>query len=106
MTTHRYGERLTTENTVELSAKVGTRASRRIYVHEDDMPLSEGDHFRYLNGFRTQEPTEHGFWPELGIVKEIRDRLGVDFYLVSRDGRISEVEAVTIPEDPLEQNSE
>lgn len=101
-----FGERLTTKNTVELSAKVGTRASRTIYVHEDDMPLSEGDHFRYLNGFKTQEPTPYGFWPELGIVKDIRDRLGVDFYIVSRDGRPSEVDAITIPENQSEQDNE
>jgi hypothetical protein len=99
MTGPYYSERLTTDNTVEVSAKVGTRASRRIWIHEDDYPIEEGDHFRYLNGFRTQEPTDHGFRPEYGKVKEIRDSAGVEFYLISRNGRPQDVEALSIEQE-------
>ena len=93
--TDAYGsERLDTDNTTEVAAKVGTRASRRIYVHDDDLPLSKGDHFRYLNGFRTQEPTDHGFMPEYGKIREIRDDGIQKFYMIDRCGSGSEVPAL------------
>lgn len=90
-------ERLTIDNTKSVSAKVGTRASRQIYVHNNDLPLSEGDHFRYLGGFSTQKPTDHGFYPEYGLVKEIRDAGVSKIYFVNRDGSASEIEDLNPP---------
>lgn len=91
-----FSERLTTENTVEVHAKVGTRASRIIYVHTEDLPLEKGKHIRYLNGFHTQEPTEHGFYPEYGVIDDVRSIQGKEFYLVSLDGSPRKVEALDI----------
>ena len=91
-------ERLTTGNTVEVTGKVGTHGTRVLYVHEDDMPLCEGDHFRYLNGFNTQEPTEHGFYPEYGVVVSVESVLGEEYYHVSVDGWGGDVEGITPPD--------
>ena len=92
-----FSERLTTENTEVITGKVGTHATRRLYVHEDDFPLHEGTHFRYLGGFHTQEPTEHGFYPEYGKITEIHENGAVKYYHVSVDGSPRNVEAVNIP---------
>lgn len=87
-------ERLTTNNSDEIIAKVGTRSMRQIHVHKDDLPLSNGDHFRYLGGFHTQSPTEHGFYPEYGKITKIRESGDSEIYFVNVDGDGSEVEAL------------
>jgi len=98
--TDAYGsERLTTHNTKSIRAKVGTHPSQKIFVHENDLPLSEGDHFRYLNGLHTQEPTDHGFYPEYGKVTEIKSDGVTKTYFVSLDGSGSNVKSLTVNDD-------
>lgn len=91
-----YGsKRLTTENTEPLRAKVESHTPRIIYVHKDDLPLSEDDNFRFLNGLNTQEPTEHGFLPEYGKVKDIHSDGSSKTIFVSLDGSGSDVDSLT-----------
>lgn len=88
-----YSERLTNDNTeLVRGAKIGTRASTAILVHEDDMPLEEGKTVRYLERI---ESTDHGFYPEYGTVREIRSRNGTTTYFIDVDGHPWEVEALS-----------
>lgn len=87
-----YSERLTNDNTeLVRGAKIGTHASTAILVHEDDLPLEEGKTIRYLD---KMESTPHGFYPEYGTVREIRERGGISTYFIDLDGQPWEVEAL------------
>lgn len=92
-----FSERLNTENTVEVhNAKIGTYTPKLIWVHEDDMPLEEGNHFRYIEN----EPTETGFYPEYGKIYHINEMLGdIQIYFVSVDGSPTKVQELEIDKE-------
>lgn len=87
-----FSERLHTDNTeLVRRAKIGTYTPCIIWVHEDDIPLEKDKHFRYLE----TEPTDHGFYPDYGVVDEIRENNWETIYFVS-GGSPTEVEELEI----------
>lgn len=91
MTLH-FSERLHKDNTESVRrAKIGTHTPTVIWVHEDDVPLEEGKHFRYLE----RKPTYHGFYPDYGVVEETRENDLEVIYFVT-DGSPTEVDELEI----------
>lgn len=80
-------KRMTSEDGKYVPCKLGTH-SKGIWVHEEDMPLEEGKHIRYIESRAGKEfvgPKK----PNVGYVRERRGR----FPHISVDGTLSEVEA-------------
>lgn len=90
MTSGGRAGRLNKRNTgVVRGVKIGTCSPVVIWVHQNDLPLEEGKHFRYID----REPTSHGFYPEYGLVYEVRGRGSIPVYFVT-EGMQSKVEAL------------
>ena len=84
------------DNTKQVrGVKVGTTARETILVHEDDTPLEEGKHIRYIA--RPEIHDGHpGFEPEYGVIEEVRTAFDINTYFLSLDGSPWKVEAFDI----------
>lgn len=80
-------ERLTRDNTKELRIKMGTVTPKMFQVHKDDLPLEDGDCFRYRD-----HVTEFGLYPKYAIVDKVVDEGKYNLYFAHPGGHYGKLD--------------
>jgi hypothetical protein len=55
-------------------AKIGTYTPKQIWIHKDDIPVEEGDRFRFVKTNPEEKHEDWGSERTAGVVDEIRQK--------------------------------